>query len=210
MAFELKTVDELAEEEGKSVKATKAYLAKMGVREIGGYFDAGSLEAIKREPKLSNTGKKVKSNFTLAPTDGLGAMKHCIDMVNLDITRHMTRRTHYLTLRNGKGRRSTVKVYTTHLASTDEAVSRFTLTGFLNAGELATHYVFICYKGPLMWALSRKQLVALHQSVKAAPASSDLARIPKNKGSHPTGCMMLYLDPGIEKYVLTNAKQLGM
>lgn len=210
MAFKIRKVEELAEDEGKTVKATLAWLAKMGVPVIDQFYDQGALDAIAKEPKTSNIGKAVKNAFTLAPTDGVGAMKACADLVDLDITRHHTRRTHYLTLRNKKGHRRICKVYTTARAATDAAVSTFNLRGFLDPKEVASHFLFVCYDGPVMWALSRKQLAALHKVAKEKAASTDIARIPKRFRSHKTGALTLYLDPGIEKYVLSSAAQLSL
>ena len=211
MPFSLRTVDDLAEAQSISVADTKKYLAKRQVPIIGGYFDQGALDAVESEPKGTNIGKAAKNLFTLAGTDGVGAMKHTLDKVDLDIVRHLTRRGNLLTLRNKDKHRRQVKVYTTQRSTGSWSCSTFSMRGFLKTdGSQPDYYMFICFQGPVAYALSRKQLVALYRKVKKSAAASDMCRIPKALKDHPNGALSLYLSPDQESYLLTSSKQLGL
>lgn len=210
MPFSLRKVEDLAEELGKTPKQVQQLLASKQVPVKGGYFDAGALESVNKEPDVTNIKAKSKDKFTMSPTDGIGAMKAVLDKANVDITRHMQRRANYLTCRNAKGQRQQIKVYTTQRARGDWHTATFNLRGFLSEGEPATHFMFICYEGPIAWILSKKQLAALHAKVKKAASASDMCRIPKQHRSHPHGALTLYLDPSQENYLLSKAGQIGL
>ena len=210
MPFQLKKVDALAEELGKSVPDTLKFLAQHYVPHRGGFFDQGALDSVMAEPKLTNIKTKTKNSFTLSPTDGLGAMKHVLDGANLDITRHLTRRANFLTVRNARGHRTQIKVYTTQRTHGEYDTATFSMRGFLAESDAVRYFMFICYEGPIAWVLSRKQLLALYTKVQKSPTSSDICRIPKLHAAHPTGAITLYLDPGQEAYLLTKASQLGL
>jgi len=127
MPFSLKTVEDLAEVQDMTVAEAKKHLQKLNVPVIGGYYDQGSLDAIQSEPKGTNIGKKAKNFWTLAPTDGVGAFKACLDKVDLDMTRHLNRRGNWLWVRNARKHRREIKVYTTSRASGSWKTSTFSM-----------------------------------------------------------------------------------
>jgi hypothetical protein len=208
MPFQLRHIDELADELGKS-KAQRT-LDDAGIRIINGYYDHGALDALRHEPKATNIGKRSKGIWTLAETDGVGAMKAVLDRVNLDIVRHLYHSTNYLTVRNKRGKRRQVKVYSTSRARTQWQIARFSCSGFLDS-TAPSYYMFICYEGPIAWTLSQRQLIAIHKKCKAQGGrASDGFHIPKSKLGHKRGMLHLSLEAGDEQYLLTSAKQLGL
>lgn len=209
MAFRLKSIEVHAEDTGATVKEARLALEKAGVSHVGGYFDEGALLAISAEPTLTNIATTKKNLWTIADTDGIGAIKHVADKVNLDIVRHMTRHSQFVTFRNARGFRKQVKVYTTQRARGDLFSARFSLRGFLRP-DVPTHYLFMCYQGPLGWVLSHKQLIALHTKVTRKPDSSEIAHVSRALRSHPSGAITLFLDSGAESLLFTSAKQLGL
>jgi hypothetical protein len=209
MPFLLRKLDDLAEERTQSPAQVKRYLDKLSIPSVGGYFDQGALEAVEAEPKCSNIKSASKDKFTIAPTDGIGAMKAILDKANVDIVRHLCRKANFLTVRNSHGHRQQVKVYCTQHARGEWKTATFSVRGFLRQ-EQADHFMFICFQGPIAWGMSRKQLIALHSKVKKSANASDVCRIPKGLAAHPTGALTLYLDPSQEAYLLTNQKQIGL
>lgn len=211
MAFQLKTLEAHAEEHGQTVTELKTELGKLGINHVGGYFDVGALEAVLAEPGTTNIKAKKKDRWTIAETDGIGAIKHVADKANLDIVRHVTRHSQFVTFRNSKGGRRQVKVYTTQRARGEFVTARFTLRGFLDTDrQQPSHFLFMCYQGPIGWILSHKQLIALHAKVLKRPESSEIASIPRKLRSHPTGAIHLFLDAGEESLLFTSAKQIGL
>ena len=209
MAFRLVALEAHAEDTGKTLSEVKAELGKLGISHIGGFFDFGALEAALAEPNTTNIKAKKKDRWTIAHTDGIGAIKHVADNVNLDIVRHLTRHSQFVTFRNAKGQRRQVKVYTTQRARGEFVTARFTLRGFLSENH-PSHYLFMCYEGPRGWVMSHKQLVALHTKVLKRPDSSEIASISRKSRSHPTGAINLFLDAGEEALLFTSAKQIGL
>jgi hypothetical protein len=172
MPFQLRHIDDLAEELGSAAKA-KSALVSADVRVINGFYDHGALEAVFAEPKATNVGRAKKNLFTLSETDGIGAIKHCLDKVDLDIVRHLYHGTNFITARNAKGKRRRMKVYSASRTRTQWQIAYFQCTGFLDHRNPG-YYLFVCYEGPIAWAMSRNDLIAMHK--KGSPSRSRSCR----------------------------------
>ncbi len=211
MPFQLRHVDDLAEEVGGKAKAQKA-LAACGVRVVNGYYDQGAIDAMEAEPKTTNIGKKARNAWTLAETDGVGAIKHCVDKTGLDLVRHLYHSTNYVTLRNKRGKRRQLKVYSSSRARTQYQIARFSITGFLSE-TAPSHYLFVCYEGPIAWTIDRRKLVAIHRKCKSNGGS--LAdgygfHIPKDQLSHKAGKLVLALEAADEEFLFVRPSQVGL
>lgn len=211
MPFRLRHIDDLTDEVGTKQKAEEL-LRAADIRVVNGFFDDGALHAVFAEPKATNIGRKAKDRWTIAETDGIGALKAVLDRVGLDIVRHLYHATNYLTVRNGKGRRRRCKVYSASRTHTQWQVAKYSVTGFLDPTQ-PSYYLFICYEGPIAWALSRQQLRTLHtrclENEGVHPQVPNVS-IPVKKMAHPRGCLSIGLEASDERYLLQAAKQLGL
>lgn len=216
--FRLRSIDELAEECGSLAKAT-ALLKEAGTPVIFGMYDSGALIALQNEPQQTNVGKKTKAAWTLAPTDGLGAIKALVDPLELDIVRHLYRRTNYVTLRNSSNKRQQVKVYCINSANPQSGNASFSLTGFLREGSSA-YYLLVCFdgrgaeeeetvNGPRAWALSRAQAQTMHRAAVKSGGESGGAKVGRESLDDLNGRMRLTLGTD-SQFALTEAKQLGL
>jgi hypothetical protein len=211
MPFQLRHIDDLAEELGSAAKA-KSALVSADVRVINGFYDHGALEAVFAEPKATNVGRAKKNLFTLSETDGIGAIKHCLDKVDLDIVRHLYHGTNFITARNAKGKRRRMKVYSASRTRTQWQIAYFQCTGFLDHRNPG-YYLFVCYEGPIAWAMSRNDLIAMHKKClkHGGYLEGDFGfSIPKSKLSHKTGTLRCSFEAADETHLLTSKRQLGL
>lgn len=211
MPFQLRHVEDLAEDLGGKAKAQRV-LAASGVRIVNGYYDHGAIEALNAEPKATNIGKKTRNAWTLAETDGIGAIKHCLDKAGLDLVRHLYHSTNYVTVRNKRGQRRQLKVYSASRTRTQYQIARYSITGFLPSTAPA-HYMFICYEGPIAWVIDRRKLMSVHAQCKKnggyLPDGFGF-NIPKSKLTHKTGVLCLSLEAADEEFLFVRASQVGL
>lgn len=205
--FKLRRVDDLAEELGSLTKAMAA-LREAGVLPMFGMYDVGALDALQAEPKQSNIGKNAKNTWTLSPTDGIGAIKAVLDPLDVDIVRHLYRRTHYITIRNGAGKRQQVKLYCVNSKHPKSGNASFSMTGFLRETS-AAYYMMMCFEGPTAWALSRGQATAMHKAALKNGGEGVGVRIGPEAMEDLNGRMRVTFAPD-SQYLLTEAKQLGL
>jgi hypothetical protein len=161
VAFQLREVKDLAEELGSLAEA-RAKLKLRGIEIWDGYYNHGAYLAVDSEPDTTNIRKSIKKYWTLAPTDGVGAIKHLIDAIGLDITLHQWHQTNWVMVRNERGQRQQVKVYSTQRYTNRHGRANFGVSGFLTP-QAPAYYMFVCYEGPRAWVVPRKQLIGLHK-----------------------------------------------
>lgn len=205
--FKLRSFEELAEELGSPAKAT-ALLKEAGAPLVHGMFDQGALDAMSAEPSVSNTGKKTKNSWTIAATDGLGAIKSVIDELDLDIVRHVYRGTNYITVRNARNQRAQLKVYCIGHAHPRTGNATFNLTGFLREGS-AQFYMLMSFEGPQAWILSRTQAHALHKAAVKAGGESGGAKVSHRDLDDLNGKMRVTFSVDSD-YLFKAAKQIGL
>jgi hypothetical protein len=163
MPFELRNLEDLAEELG-GMAAAKKELRSRGVQVWEGCYNHGAYKAYEVEPKRSNIGRSKTAFSTLAESDGLGAIKHLMDALNLDIVLHQYHRTNWVTLRNAENKRTSVKVYVTQRYANQNGRANFSPSGFLSP-YASGHYMFVCFEGPRAWVASRRDLIKMHRQV---------------------------------------------
>lgn len=161
MSFELRDIAELAEELG-GLTAAKAELKRRGIELWDGFYNHGAYQSVLVEPKATNITAKQKQYWTLSEIDGIGAIKQLSDSLGLDIVLHQFHQTNWVMLRNARGQRQQVKVYSTQRYMNRHGRAQFTVAGFLT-GQAPGYYMFMCYEGPRAWVVTRKQLIGLHK-----------------------------------------------
>jgi len=205
--FKLRSINDLAEELGSLAKATAA-LKEAGISPMFGMYDMGALEALANEPKQTNVGKSAKNSWTLAPTDGLGAIKAVLDPLEVDIVRHLYRRSNYITVRNGNGKRQQLKLYCINSKNPKTGNASFTMTGFLRETS-APYYMLMSFEGPTAWVLSRAQAAALHRAALKNEGIGVNVRVGREAMEDLNGRMRVTMTSD-SQYLLSEAKQLGL
>lgn len=210
MAFELRHIDDLAEEVGGLTKARKL-LKDAGINVVGGFYDHGAVQALFAEPSESNIGARKKNKWTIAETDGIGAIKHVLDRVDLDIVRHLYHSTNYLTVRNAKGRRRHLKVYSTAYMQVRSERASFTLTGYLSP-DAPNYYLLVCYDGPIAWAVKRRELVEIDKVIRKQGFYNDLGGWSQSQrnGEHPHGQIQARLGAVHVEWLLADKRRLDL
>lgn len=202
--FYLRHIEDLAEDMA-GVGNAKKYLAKLAIPVVEGYYDQGAVDAIEAEPETTNIGKKAKLAWTLAETDGVGAMKHVLDRVNLDLVRHLHRRVSYVTVRNKAGKRRSAKVHTSSYMGTRSGRALFRLTGFLDPLS-PSHYMLLCYDGPIAWAIKKTEAKTLYEEAKKKKGT--VATLPSKQP--PYGTMLVRLSAEDSQWLLTSPRRFDL
>lgn len=211
MTFKPRHLDDLAEEVGGVSKA-KALLKTADAVLVGSWYDHGALEAMFAEPKRSNIDKKEKCFSTIAETDGIGAIKKLLDVVSLDITRHVYRGSNSMVLRNASGKRRHVKVLTASRYTIGAKRAQFSV-GNVFGDSGSQYYLFVCFDGPVAWVLRKSAVQQILQKMRDEGLTSmdSSFYLPKCKENEPggTGRLLCRLNPD-SPHVLSWKAQLGL
>lgn len=207
MPFEMRAVDELAEQLG-GVAAAKRELKKRGVLIWEDMYNHGAYQAYESEPKRTNLNANKKEFSTLAETDGFGAMKGLLDKIGLDITLHQYHRTNWLMLRNSQGARQNVKVYVTQRFTNRHGRATFTASGFLTP-QAPNYYMFVCFEGPRAWVISRRKLSFWYNKVFRKNGKHEKQEIVKALGEDPEGICTTFNIPQFDKRFVDGATILA-
>ena len=203
MALRLRKVEALAAELNKDVQDVINILTNKGVRVIDGLYDQALFDAILKEPALRG---KQRLEWGLSHRLGIGAVKHLLDPMGLRITIHDCKGAQYLMLKKGLTHNYIKWQYSNSVGRRIRACT-FSVRGF-TAESKFDHYLLTCFEGPFAWAISRKHLIAAHNTVKSGQELEGF-RIPNSLKDHPTGALILRLSLDSSKYEFKNIKQLG-
>lgn len=209
MSRQMQSVRDLAAVVGGMPEA-RALLAQAGISAVGDLYDSSALEAMRREPLNTNIGRKKKDRFTLAETDGIGAMKAVCDAADLDIVRHVYCGMNYLTVANAKKQRRVVKVYTRARMGLIEKHADFTICGFLRE-DAPKYYMLMCFEGPIAWVIKQTDLVKAWSKLSAGGLPEDYLSCPRQRSEIQSRSGIIRAHMKIDdRFVLKSPKQLDL
>lgn len=208
MGIKLRTVDDFAEEVGGKAVA-KQMLSDRGIRVISGFFDDRRLQAAFSEPRWLRDRRK---GWSLSHTSGLGAVKHWMDPLKINIVEHECRGSQWLMLQGPSGSRNFVKMYYKGRLSARGTAARFEIRNFLRENA-PTHFLCTSFEGPHLWAITTKELTKRWhdlQKAKQFAIDSNGFSIPYGGEDHPGGFLGITFHVDKGKHILDNPTKIGI
>jgi hypothetical protein len=172
----LGTLTKLIEKTGSKASALKL-LNSAGIPCVHDFYDQDRLDAHLAVPP-GMLAKRLE--WGIAPTQGIGAIKSCMDAANLRITAHYLRGANYFDVIKG-GENRHLKMYYTNKAHSEQTTAVFTFTNFLINEELK-YYGACAISIPAMWVISRVALIKCWDRLQKN--KSKLGYQLKEKGTH--------------------------
>lgn len=154
MPVQVRAVDALCSDLKMKLPGVKQILADLGVTIIDGYYDHSRYESALNEPSWLRNKRR---EWSLSHTTGLGAVKHLLDPLKVNIVAHDFRGpNNYITIETANRKRYWCKLCfrNSWAKCTTKEVASFFVRGF-NEEFVPEHYLLMCVEGNLAWHFSR-------------------------------------------------------
>jgi hypothetical protein len=188
-------------------KEARRVLRQEGIKVIAEMFDPQMLEAAHNTPLWLS---KTRRSWGLSHTTGLGAVKHELDPLKINITQHVCRGPQWLMLQGPSNRKTFVKMYYKGALSARSGTAHYRITNFLR-DNAPDYYLCACFEGPHLWAISAKVLKKKWDNIRATAANAIPGfRIPVGREGHEGGVLTITFRVDKADYVLDAPAKLGL
>jgi len=181
--MEITTVKEFAKTQRLRADDVRRLIKQCGVRVVDQRFDGDRLrDALARYDTNYTAGK----GMHLAPTTGLGAIKHLLDRLDVEIVQHETRRSQWLSLRHNNICLYYKVQYRSKAARLGlrvglPPVCDFTITGThpddpqYAVQPFPDRFLFVCYKPLCLWAITPRAANKDHDALHTGAVTMNSA-----------------------------------
>lgn len=116
----------------------------------------------------------------------------------------------YLTVRNAKNNRRTMKVYTRARMGLVDKFATFAIRGFLRK-DAPKHYMLLSFEGPIAWVISRDELIKTWNELNAGKLPNDTLSAPAHLRATCAETGIIHCHMTVDnRFVLRSPKQLGL